>query len=188
MEKPRRKRGKRAGKAVRAAELRDIHSTLDGRPAATHSNHAHSQSTAGNAAQIIDRSVYYPGAFEDGKVETEETHIVPRNSLTRKQMLNIMPQVREVEPMVSRQLDKQSGKMVTVTDDRTVWRSDKSLLREANPFSYPSDFKREGSVSVGLNKRKVIVSNGYGKTEADHAKEGKLIRTVKTDAGLFPKK
>jgi hypothetical protein len=60
--------------------------------------------------------------------------------------------------MVARQLDKATGKMVVTTDNRLVWKSDSTLLNRGNPFRQQASFKREGSVSIGLNKRKTLTT------------------------------
>ena len=71
--------------------------------------------------------------------ETEETHVIPRKSLTEKQHLRLFPQQVELERIIlkRRQLATIDGKqvMVKTTDTvyRTVWKSDKTLLRQNRP-------------------------------------------------------
>lgn len=149
------RRGKRGGSAARLARQKDIHSKLDGRPSGTHSNHAHNLHGSSATAALAEAAKYYNGALID---ENREDHIVPRQSITRKQFLGIVPPAMEMEPMQAKQLDKQSGKLIATTDDRLAWKQDETLLRRGDPFKAPRVFKREGSVSVGLNKRKTITS------------------------------
>lgn len=146
-----RKRGKRAGSHRKGEILRDIHSRIDGMPAGTHCNHAHNLHGTSATAVVLDAAKYNESALID---ESKETHVVPRQSVTRKQLLGIFPQRFETEDQVSRQLDHVTGKMVEVHDTRTVWRSDKTLLRKGNPFKLQTKYKRDGSISVGLNTRK----------------------------------
>ena len=76
--------------------------------------------------------------------ELPETHVVSRKSLSVSQHLGLFPQSIEVEPLISWQLDKETTDllkhdqapfpayyrrgMVAVTDNRQVWKSDKTLL------------------------------------------------------------
>jgi hypothetical protein len=146
--KRRTKRGKRAGAAVQAAVLRDIHSKVRGTRKTQDGHNLHGTSVT---ALITDTAKYVECSFIG---ETVEDHVIPRQSLTRKQLLGVFPAKIETEPVKSRQLDKVSGKLVETTDNRAVWRSDSTLLKRGNPFAAPKSFKREGSVSVGLNTRK----------------------------------
>lgn len=83
-----------------------------------------------------------------GEPETVEEHIVPRKSLTRKLLLRVFPPQVEVEQVKGRQLDKKSGRMVETTDNRVVWKSDRSLLRNNKPENLENiRFKRQTSRS-----------------------------------------
>jgi hypothetical protein len=66
----------------------------------------------------------------------------------------------ETEAIHGKQIDRVTGAIVEVTDQRMTWRGDRTLLRRGNPFSNEThaarNFKREGSVSVGLDTRKTI--------------------------------
>lgn len=145
------RRGKRAG--ADRARLRDIHSSLDGRPAGTHSNHAHSMKGSSATARFADDAKYFEAALIE---ERPETHIVPRKSVTVAQYLKIFPQKFETETMQGRQLDHASGKMVTVTYERLKYKSDRTLLRRGNAFDKIGTFKRQGEIIDGLNRRKFI--------------------------------
>lgn len=155
-----RKRGKRAGKSARLhreilkdlkdqAERRDIHSKVYG-------VRRHNLVGTSVTATIEDRAKYVPGTNVE---ETEKDHIVPRQSLTRKQHLMVFPQTTETVTDKARQLDHKSGNMIETTDERVTWRSDKSLLEKRNPFRNEKNigtFKREGYVKEGLNKRRTL--------------------------------
>ena len=81
--------------------------------------------------------------------ETVETHIVARKPLSISQHLGLFPVTIEVEPMVSCELDKETTDllkndqapfpayyrrgMVTVSHNRQVWKSDKTLLTPGIP-------------------------------------------------------
>lgn len=152
----RRKRGKRAGVSNNAAQLRDIHSRVRGVA-------VHSGIKSNFVATVEDNALYFDAAH---LTETAATHIVPRQSITRKQLLNVFPQQRETAPVNSLQLDKRyliAGDlapfpavyhyMIRTTDNRVVWRSDRNLLNRI-PSDEIGTFKREGSISVGLNTRR----------------------------------
>jgi hypothetical protein len=149
MHKTKRKRGKRGGSDKR---LKDIHSKLDGRPTGTHSNHAHNLHGNSTANLVIDAAKYFECATIE---ENRQDHVIPRQSITRKQLLQIFPQRVETEPVPTKQLDRRSGNMVETTDNRVTWKSDRTLLRKGKPFDKIGVFKREGSISVGLNTRKL---------------------------------
>lgn len=78
--------------------------------------------------------------------ETAETHIIPRKSLTQKLHLKSFPQSIETEQVVIRQRDKISGKIVVTTNNRQVWKSDRSLLIQGTPKEVTT-FKRVTSRS-----------------------------------------
>lgn len=100
------------------------------------------QHGASDTARVAKASIYFPNGTGE---ETVKDYLIPRKSLTRQQHLNIFPVTMEVEARSTRQLDKLNGNMVGTTDNRVVWKSDRTLLRKGNPFSYPTDFKRETS-------------------------------------------
>ena len=88
---------------------------------------------------VVEAGKYYD-CFEGE--ETEETHLIPRKSLTRQQHLRLFPPVIETEARKARQLDKRSGNMVETTDQRLVWKSDHSLLRSNKPQVNIGTFRR----------------------------------------------
>ncbi len=162
MDKRQRRRGKRGGKNQRIhtnheIESRDIHSRIRG----TASHNLHGRSVT---ALIAEAGIY--SQYSD-IAETATDHVVPRQSLTRQQLLEFFPQRVETEDVRSRQLDHATGKMVEVTDKRVVWRSDRTLLNRTKPFEQIGTFKREGSVSVGLNTRKFRVTEPEVPTALD---------------------
>ena len=154
---------KRRGKHVRDHLLADIHSKLDGTP--VHStNYAHSLKGTTNTGVLPDRVGTY-NAHSDQN-ETKDSHIVPRKSLTEKLLLHVIPQRVELAPVHSKQLDKSEdgkytsveecmakGKFNAVTDQRVVWRSDQSLLDRTKVQVNIPQFKRDGFIREGLNKR-----------------------------------
>jgi hypothetical protein len=159
------KRGKRGGKDKNAERdrQRDIHSKIEGLPNGTHKGHAHNLhgSSATNAA--LDAAKYFDLALVG---ETEETHVIPRHSATRQNLLGIVPPDLEFERIptrrISRQWDKRLRQFVEVSDEieayRVVGRSDRTLLKRGNPFKDAEDgnkagYKRQGVVAVGLNTR-----------------------------------
>jgi hypothetical protein len=152
-----RKRGKRSGLSTRLATEREIHVYVRGTK-----NHKSAKSNF--TATVIDNAIYYDCV--DALCETPETHIVPRYSLTRKQLLGIFPSTIETEPVVSKQLDHTTGKMIEVTDNRIVYKSTRSLLNRT-PSDQIGTFKREGSIGVGLNTRKMIRSEREVLTSED---------------------
>lgn len=146
-----RRRGRRAGSSIKTA---DIHSRLDGRPAGTHCNHSHNVGKQTTVTGIAESAAKY---YECSVVEeTTETHIVPRRSITRKQMLDVFPAKIETEPIRGKQYDHRLGVLVEVNDNRVVSRSDRTLLQRGKPVQDFPTLQREGSVSMGLNKRKTI--------------------------------
>jgi hypothetical protein len=124
-----------------------VHSRIRG-------NSAHNLHGTSATAVLQDAAKYYAGSFVE---ENRADHIIPRQSITRQQLLGIFPERVETELIPTRQLDKQTGELVETTDhSRVRWKSDKTLLRRGNPFSLPADFKRQGSIGVGLNTRKTL--------------------------------
>lgn len=163
-----RKRGKktRGGQNKRRDDAetvrqKDIHSRIAGLPSGTHKGHAHNLHGSSATAAIAHAAQYFEAPLIE---ERAETHVIPRQSITRKQLLGVFPQQLEFAPRVSRQLDKPHYKrtgeirMIEVVDQRLAWKSDKTLLRRGNPFKDAEEgeragYKREGKVSVGLDKR-----------------------------------
>lgn len=144
-------RRKRSGRSVRNEELRDIHSKIRGGRAAQDGHNLHGTSITALAA---DRAKYCEISECE---ETVETHIVPRRSITRKQYLGVFPARVETEAIKTHQRDKRTGELIETTDNRIVWKSDRTLLRRGNPFSAPYDIKRKGQVAEGLNTRNQFV-------------------------------
>lgn len=169
--------------------LRDIHSKIDGLPNGTHKGHTHAMRGVSSTAVVENAAGYFEGALI---AETREDHIVPRQSLTRQQMIGFFPQKLEMRDEVTRQLDhkaydgkartaeeaiKQAG-LIQTTDQRVAWKSDVTLLRKNNPFTDPEQsqataFRREGSITVGSNTRKFTkgVENAQEPTEVLHDAE-----------------
>lgn len=78
--------------------------------------------------------------------ETVETHLIPRKSLTEQLHLALFPRTIETEQTTTRQRDKLTGDLVTVTNNRQIWKSDRSLLIQGKPVD-ETRFKRETSRS-----------------------------------------
>jgi hypothetical protein len=161
------KRGKRGGRNQRgsADRERDIHSKIDGLPSAHFAGHAHNLHGSSATAAVAEKAKYCESALIE---ERADTHVIPRQSETRKQLLSVFPQIVEMEVIPTRhitlQRDKVTGAIVEVADEvtdrrRVTFRSDRSLLRQGNPFADAEHgkrigYKRDGSVSVGANTRK----------------------------------
>lgn len=172
-----RTRGKRGGFAARNAELRDIHAKV--RNAASHNLHGTSAT-----AIFADRAKYFDCALIEETRETHiipresitvaqrleafpqriETEEMPAKQLDKaNEVLQAAIAYYKSFPSVERaktynailelMADLHVG-MIGTTDNRQTWKSDKSLLRKGNPFAALPTVKREGSVSVGLNKRR----------------------------------
>jgi hypothetical protein len=130
------RRGKRAGSYNRNGENRPridyaVCAGLKGLP----NGHPASYSPVGPAdsptAVVEGASIHNWYAEID---ESVETHLVPRKSLERQQMLRIKPQTFEYGDklaVTTYQTDKVTGQVVKVTDyvPRVTWKSDRSLLR-----------------------------------------------------------
>lgn len=85
------------------------------------------------AVLVENSAIYYDCARIE---ETEETHVVPRKSLTNKLHLKLIQQSIEVLPIKTRQLDHSDPngvRMIKTTNNRLVWKSDKNLLRMNKP-------------------------------------------------------
>lgn len=112
--------------------------------------------------------------------ETEADYLIPRQSVSRKQMLDILPnepvfadingkqlatvagdkqvktltfQSRDVDGNVITNTATYTGKLVEFTNLRLVERPETTLLRRGDPFKLQTDFKRQGSIQQGANKR-----------------------------------
>lgn len=129
---------------------------------------------------IIERGKYFSIAGID---ETEADHIVPRKSLTVKQLLAARTEL-ETEPMPTRQLDVRDqdrftsvsealehGRMIQTTDERLVWRLDRSLLIKGTPGSSLPIVKRDGFIKQGLNRRNTRVTENEQRMNADRIEE-----------------
>lgn len=121
------------------------------------SKETHGKSITAAALESAPASEY----FEN--VETVATHLIPRRSLTHQQGLAVKPVELETAPMHGLQLVwyqiglergrkwkkvangrltkveagrvyVTDGEMTDVTNNRLVWKSDKSLLNRSNPF------------------------------------------------------
>jgi hypothetical protein len=158
-------RGKRGGKrqSFDGERCKDIHSRIDGLPSGHNSGHAHKLKGSSATHAIAETAKYFECSYSE---ETAETHLIPRRSLSRKQGLAFRSEM-ETAPLATRQITKQrdnrTGAIVEVADElqdnRLTWRLDKTLLRRGNPFqdaeaSNRDAYKREGTVSVGLETRK----------------------------------
>lgn len=110
----------------------------------------HRQSSAAVFAERV-APYWEPADIE----ETTETHVVPRQSLTRKEHLKHFPQTVEFESMkpTRRVQQDKNGNLVETTDPRArvSWKSDHSLLRLGKPDNFGEDqgttFIRETSRS-----------------------------------------
>jgi hypothetical protein len=77
-----------------------------------------------------------------------EIHFVKDKSITAQQMLRVLPQtVTESIMLKGKQLDKTTGKLVTVTETRVLKMSDKTLLQRGKPTSALPVLKRSTSRS-----------------------------------------
>ena len=140
----------------------------DDRPTGLRTSHPVKPNQGGSSATkaVEERAKYNEHTFIE---ETRETHVVPRQSTTDKQFLRLFPRRVEVEPIVTRQLDKQTGKMVETTENRVVWKSDRTLLDTAKPMQGIGTFRREGEIRQGGNVRK------YVRTEKEEPFEDKIL-------------
>jgi len=140
---------------VRNAKVREFFTAgADDRPTGLKTSHPVKPNTGGVSptGAAIERAKYNEHTFIG---ETVADHVVPRKSITDSQYLRLFPQTVEVEPIKTRQLDKATGKMVETTDNRVVWRSDRTLLDTTRPDSkLAGKFKREGEIRQGANVRK----------------------------------
>lgn len=151
--------GKRGGSRNHAGDHRPVYRRPMERV------HANSNSPTGAA---IDRATFNHWAAIE---ETVEDHVVPRKSLTEKLLLGVFPQKTEVEPVPFKQLDKEHYKrtseqrMISGTDNRTVWRSDRTLLERAKGGG------GAGSPEIGSR----VASGAYGFVrETSHSKRRKV--------------
>lgn len=159
-----RQRGKRSGRAPRPAELRelrDIHSKVRG----VHRMIANPGSPTG---AVLERSkIRHSIADLD---ETEETHVIPRKSVTVRQLLRVTAQP-ERETIHARQLDHKgfdgtkyqtsdeaikAHRMIETTDERIIAPAERSLLINGEPGAKIGTFYRQGAIRKGLNKQRII--------------------------------
>lgn len=156
-------RGKRAGRARKESELRDIHAKVRGVYRAGASMNA-------PTGAIVERAKYFGLAAID---ETEDTHVIPRKSVTVKQFLAVKAPDIETEPMRARQLDQHGfdpsaytsvdevmakHRMIETTDQRMTWRADRSLLVTGAPGSALPTVKRDGFIKRGLDRQKTRIT------------------------------
>lgn len=94
-----------------------------------------------NLTQVIQDGSIFCECSEHVE-ENYTQHIIPRQSLTTKQLLMVLPQQVEVEEVKFRQLDHSTGKMVEGTDNRVTWRSDRTLLSRGKPGEKIGTFTR----------------------------------------------
>lgn len=121
------KRGKRSGN--RGSDFRPSRLIVE--------KETHNGSTS---SMLIDAGPFYE-CFET--VESIASHLIPRKSLTSQQGLRLFAQSTEVIDQPSRVRDKVSGAMVTITNPKVVWRSDRTLLRRNRPEQLEDlDFRR----------------------------------------------
>lgn len=115
---------------------------------------------------------------EDPVIPPETMRKLVRRSVTQKQLLRVLPQTIEVESMQSRQLDRKGegtvevtvtervgnttiqraftvpGRMIETTDNRLIWKSDRTLLRNDKPDLLENiQFNRETSRSKRMSKQ-----------------------------------
>lgn len=174
-----RTRGKRAGSSVRQAELRDVHSRI-------RNNAAHNLHNTSVTALVGERAKYFDCALVEETIETHlvpresitvqqrleafpqrvELAEVPAKQLDRANEIRQAAWEwfkRFKSPVRAKTFDSICELLATLgvgmigtTDNRIVWKSDKSLLRKGQPFPVDGTFYRQGSVSVGLDKRKTV--------------------------------
>ncbi len=97
-----------------------------------------------DTARVGHAAMYFQHAerFE----ESVESALIPRKSLGTKQNLSAFQSV-EVEVVTNKQFDKTLDRVTPVGETRVTWKSDKTLLRKNNPFTMPSDIKRQSGKS-----------------------------------------
>lgn len=102
---------------------------------------------AGNTYECSEAKEVYSGSDVIGVIEVE----IEDRSLTRRQLLRIGSRQIEVEPVVTRQLDKvhfkKTGevKLIQVNNNRVTWKSDRTLLNRSKPFAKLAELKRQTS-------------------------------------------
>lgn len=92
--------------------------------------HLPTASRISTSTLCVDAAKYYECAEE--VIETVADYVVPRRSLTTKLGLRIFPRTTEVEQITSK-VRMMDGSTVTVTNPKTVWKSDRTLLRQNRP-------------------------------------------------------
>lgn len=105
------------------------------------------------SALVADAGKY----FECAEIaETQEDHIIPRQSLTNQLHLRLFPITFETEQRNAKQRNKVDGKLVATTDNRVIWKSDRTLLRTNKPEATIPVFVRETSYSKRKRLEKEI--------------------------------
>lgn len=136
--------------------------TASARDACTSEPNAHS-TTTGQLPDVAGK--HY--ACADALRERNTTHVIPRESRSEQLALAHFPQAQETIPLRWRQLDAQGKElqatsaqdprlqehMVSGTNERRVWQSDKSLLLPGKPGSRVGYIVREGTIQVGRDRR-----------------------------------
>ncbi len=127
-----RKRARRPAYRSRVAPLSPMLKGEDDRPTATRKGLPDRPSRPTDS-MIIAREAAAPfNAYADVQ-ENHKDHIIPRQSLTDRQLLGLVPMVEyETIDKVTYQLDRMSGELVKTSDPapRVSWRRDKTLLRK----------------------------------------------------------
>lgn len=151
--------GKQSALAPRVSKRTDLTDPTDLRPIDLPPTDYNPTPEISNTALITELSPFF---LHSSVIETEETHLIPRQSLGEKLNLYLLPQRFETEQLFWRQLDHRTGQMVTGSNTRVTWKSDRTLLYQDKPekeIGAPMGkglygFKRESAVVRGLNKRK----------------------------------
>jgi hypothetical protein len=149
------RRGRRGGDIAKAqaeaARLQDIHSKIRGMRSRQDGHNLKGTSVTALAA---DHAKYNTHATIE---EFPETHLVPRHSITRKYKLEHFPEKVRIEPIPTKLWDGKKLVPLPLSECpvRVVERSDKTLLTTTKQFTMVDDLVREGSISQGLNKRKI---------------------------------
>ncbi len=151
-------------------------------------------------ARAIGEAIY----FDNGvTLETVETHLVPRKSLTDRQFLKIHSQdvIESVDqpfkiarklPHGKSQVETMTGEFISGSDERVLRMSDRNLLRRNNPFSNPTDIKRLASRSKRitrdqdtqftnspLDRLAKSLNQGVDETELDKPATKLVVRKIK---------
>lgn len=104
--------------------------------------------------------------FNPASGEIETTFITDK-SITARQLLRVFaPQPTETITLHGQQLDHKTGKLVAVTEQRTIKRTDRSLLRQGKPGGSAPILKRQASRG---NKRITLDSDAPLRTREPKA-------------------